>query len=219
MEQTPLPLEPGGPEPAGETPGEAAGHGCALDELAESARNCRHCDLREGATQVVFGEGDPAADIMLIGEGPGAQEDRLGRPFVGKAGQLLDRIIDAAGLRRPDVYITNVVKCRPPENRNPSAGEIEACFSWLRQQIQIIDPLLILLLGRVPAQVFLGSGTAISAVRGQWHWWDGYMLLPTYHPAALLRDPSKKRPTWDDVKVLMAAYRSLAAAGGGTGSG
>ncbi len=178
-------------------------------DLQSRALACQLCDLRSGATQVVFGEGNPSAHIMLVGEGPGADEDRLGRPFVGRAGQLLDRILAAAGLLREEVYIANMVKCRPPKNRNPGVGEIKACFPWLRRQVNLIDPLFILLMGRVPAQAFLGSDAAISRVRGQWHSWEGYLVLPTYHPAALLRDPSRKKPVWDDIRTLMAAYRRL----------
>ena len=162
---------------------------------------------------MVFGHGHPRARIMLIGEGPGRDEDIQGVPFVGRAGKLLDRILEAAGFNRDQVYITNVVKCRPPGNRAPTMQEINSCLPWLKRQVSLVDPYLILLLGRTPAQALLGSGVAISRVRGRWHSWEGYMILPTYHPAALLRDPSKKAPTWKDVQELLRAYAELGLGG------
>ncbi len=191
----------------------------SVTELAERASGCRLCGLRAGASGVVFGEGHPQAEIMIIGEGPGADEDRLGRPFVGRAGRLLDDIIAAAGLRREDLYITNVVKCRPPGNRNPSVEESRTCFDWLKAQLRLVDPLLVVLLGRVPANMFLGPNTSIKSARGGWHWWEGYLLRVTYHPAALLRDPSKKKPTWVDVQAIMAAHELLLAGTGGARGG
>lgn len=214
MEQKRLPFDSQRPTPetcSQDSPKASSHEGQgSLEELASQASACRLCGLREEATQVVFGEGNPRAHIMLIGEGPGRDEDLKGRPFVGRAGQLLDRILEAAGLDREDVYITNVVKCRPPGNRTPTAEEIRTCLPWLKRQVSLIDPYFILLLGRTPAQALLGADLAISRIRGTWHTWEGYMVMPTFHPAALLRDPSKKGPTWQDVKKLLRGYQVLA---------
>lgn len=159
---------------------------------------------------MVFGEGDPHARIMFIGEGPGGEEDRLGRPFVGAAGKLLDRIFAAAGWKREEIYIANIVKCRPPGNRNPLPEEIETCYPLLMKQIELIDPPIIVSLGAVAAKVLLGSRDLyITKERGKWHQFGRRMLMPTFHPAALLRDPSKKRPVWEDIKQIMAIYREI----------
>jgi DNA polymerase len=185
-------------------------HVSSLDELRELCLNCRRCPLRKGATNVVFGEGDPHAGIMFIGEGPGGEEDKMGRPFVGAAGKLLDRIIAAAGWKREEVYIANVVKCRPPGNRNPLQEEIEVCFPLLEKQIELIDPQIIVTLGAVSAKVLLGSWNLyITRERGKWHQFGNRMLMPTFHPAALLRDPAKKRPVWEDIKQVMALYNEI----------
>lgn len=185
-------------------------HVSSLDELRELCLNCRRCPLRKGATNVVFGEGDPHAGIMFIGEGPGGEEDKMGRPFVGAAGKLLDRIIAAAGWKREEVYIANVVKCRPPGNRNPLQEEIEVCYPLLEKQIELIDPQIIVTLGAVSAKVLLGSWNLyITRERGKWHQFGNRMLMPTFHPAALLRDPAKKRPVWEDIKQVMALYNEI----------
>ncbi len=160
---------------------------------------------------MVFGEGDPHARIMFIGEGPGGEEDRLGRPFVGAAGKLLDRIFSAAGWRREELYIANIVKCRPPGNRNPLQEEIETCYPLLVKQIELIDPPIIVTLGAVAAKVLLDSRDFyITRERGKWRQLGSRMLMPTFHPAALLRDPSKKRPVWEDIKQVMALYKEYA---------
>lgn len=180
-----------------------------LEELEQTARSCRRCGLREGCRQVVFGEGNPSATLMLVGEGPGEQEDLQGRPFVGPAGQLLDRILAAIGLTRREVYIANIVKCRPPGNRIPFDAEMEACLPLLRSQIRLIKPRLIVCLGATATRGLLGRNLRITQVRGQWFQRDGISYLPTYHPAALLRDPGKKREVWEDFKAVRAAYLEI----------
>ena len=183
----------------------------ALAALQQEVAACSRCRLRKGATQTVFGEGNPQAKLMFVGEGPGADEDRLGRPFVGAAGKLLDKILAAAGFAREEVYIANVVKCRPPGNRNPLQEEIEVCFPLLEKQIELIDPQIIVTLGAVSAKVLLGSWNLyITRERGKWHQFGNRMLMPTFHPAALLRDPAKKRPVWEDIKQVMALYKEYA---------
>ena len=183
----------------------------SLDEWRELCLKCRRCPLHKGARNVVFGEGDPHARIMFIGEGPGGEEDRLGRPFVGAAGKLLDRIFSAAGWRREELYIANIVKCRPPGNRNPMQEEIETCYPLLVKQIELIDPPIIVTLGAVAAKVLLDSRDFyITRERGKWRQLGSRMLMPTFHPAALLRDPSKKRPVWEDIKQVMALYKEYA---------
>ena len=168
--------------------------------------DCSRCKLhRLGRTQVVFGVGNPNADLMFVGEAPGADEDIQGEPFVGRAGQLLTDIIKAMGLGRDDVYIANVVKCRPPENRNPEQDELDACRPHIRRQIEIIQPKVIVTLGRVALQSLLEKGYAVSAVRGQWLDYNGIKVMPTYHPAYLLRTPAAKKDVWADMKKVMAA--------------
>ncbi|MGE5560503.1 MAG: uracil-DNA glycosylase [Chloroflexota bacterium] len=183
-----------------------------LAELAERARQCDRCRLRSGCRGVVFGEGDPAARLMFVGEGPGRSEDEQGRPFVGAAGQLLDRIIAAIDLRREQVYIGNIVKCRPPDNRLPQPDEAQACRPWLDEQIAIIDPLIIVCLGALATQTLIAPEARITRWRGQWYERDGRLLMPTFHPAALLRDPAKKRPVWEDMKMVRDKLKALVAA-------
>jgi DNA polymerase len=151
---------------------------------------------------VVFGSGDPHADLMFIGEGPGAEEDRRGLPFVGPAGELLTRIIRAIGLEREQVYIANVVKCRPPRNRDPEPDEVTACRGYLEAQIDLVRPRVIVALGRVAAQSLLGNDLPLGRMRGQWYTVRGVDTRVTYHPAALLRNASLKRPTWDDLQQV-----------------
>jgi len=181
----------------------------SLDELAALARDCRHCSLREGCRGVVFGKGRADAELMFIGEGPGAEEDRQGLPFVGAAGQLLDKIIIAGGWQPADVYIANIVKCRPPGNRTPAKPEADACKPWLLKQIELINPRIIVLLGSVALQNLIDPNARITRVRGQWLEKDGIRIMPTYHPAALLRDETKKRPVWEDIKQVRDIYRHL----------
>ena len=171
----------------------------SLEELQEQVAGCTRCNLRAGCTRVVFGEGNPGARLMLIGEGPGADEDRMGRPFVGKAGQLLDKILEAAGLERfTHTYIANVVKCRPPGNRVPRPDEAARCLPWLYRQIELVSPGIIVLLGSTALQNLIDPAARITEMRGRWLVSkSGIKIMPTYHPAALLRDVSKKRPVWE----------------------
>lgn len=178
----------------------------SLDQLAAIARGCTACRLRAGCRQVVFGEGNPKARLMFVGEGPGEQEDIQGRPFVGRAGQLLDRMIGAMGLARGDVYIANVVKCRPPGNRAPQPDEADACWPFLRRQIQLIDPKIIVCLGAVAAKRLLGPGFGVTKSRGQLFEREGRLVAVTFHPAALLRFPANKKLAWEDLKMVMQAY-------------
>ncbi len=184
---------------------------CSLEAWRDLCLLCSRCALREHASGVVFGEGHPQAQLMFIGEGPGAEEDRQGRPFVGAAGQLLDRIIASAGLSREDVYIANIVKCRPPKNRAPQREEMETCLPLLEKQIALIDPRILVLLGAVATKAFLDPSLAITRARGNWYQWRGRLVMPTFHPAALLRDPGKKKPVWEDIQTVMARHKELGA--------
>jgi uracil-DNA glycosylase len=178
--------------------------GAILAEMARSISDCQLCALCKGRTQTVFGVGNPEARLMFIGEAPGRDEDLQGVPFVGRAGQLLTDIIKAMKLRREDVYIANVVKCRPPENRNPEPDEMEACRPFVMRQIEIIRPEVIVTLGKVPLQGLFRKSMAITHVRGTWMSFEGIRLMPTYHPAYLLRNPAAKRDVWNDMKLVMA---------------
>ena len=173
----------------------------AWHALQSRVRECRACRLHEGRTQTVFGVGDPQAQWMVIGEGPGADEDQQGEPFVGKAGQLLNAMLAAIGLARSAVYIANIVKCRPPNNREPAADEVAACIGYLRAQINLIRPRLILCVGKVAANNLLGSDEAIGRMRGTVHRYQNIPTIVTYHPAYLLRSPLEKRKAWDDLKM------------------
>lgn len=181
----------------------------SLEELARIALACNGCRLRAGCRQVVFGEGNPQARLMFVGEGPGEQEDLQGRPFVGRAGQLLDRMIAAMGLARSDVYIANVVKCRPPNNRAPELDEADACWPFLRRQIELVDPRIIVCLGAVAARRLLGPGFGVTKSRGRFYERDGRLLTVTFHPAALLRFPAQKKLAWEDLKMVMRALEDL----------
>lgn len=167
------------------------------------------CKLCEGCTQAVFGEGNPAARLMFVGEAPGADEDLQGRPFVGAAGKLLDKIIEAMGLKREDVYITNVVKCRPPGNRKPEKEEIEACEGFLFREIAVVKPRIIVTLGATPLFSLLRIKDGITRVRGNWYEYQNIPVMPTFHPAYLLRSPEKKREVWEDMKQVMAKLKTL----------
>ncbi|HET9768825.1 MAG TPA: uracil-DNA glycosylase [Thermoanaerobaculia bacterium] len=173
-----------------------------LAQVGTEASACTRCRLAEGRRTVVFGTGNPDADLMFIGEGPGAEEDRQGLPFVGPAGQLLTRIIGAIGLARGDVYIANVVKCRPPGNRDPQPDEVAACRGFLEEQVRLVAPRVLVALGRIAAQTLLGNELPVGRMRGSWHRVFGVPLRVTYHPAALLRNDALKRPTWDDMQVV-----------------
>ena len=174
----------------------------ALLSLAEEASRCEKCALSQGRQTVVFGSGNVRADLMFVGEGPGAQEDRQGLPFVGPAGELLTRIIEAIDLRREDVYIANIVKCRPPRNRDPLPDEVAACRGYLESQIRLVQPKVLVALGRVAAQTLLGTDSSLGRMRGQWFEVLGVPTRATYHPAALLRNSGFKRPTWEDMQIV-----------------
>ena len=173
----------------------------SLEKVAKRIRSTYCCDLCPQRTNAVPGEGNPKADLVLIGEGPGATEDETGRPFVGAAGRLLEDILGAVGLKREDVFICNVVKCRPPQNRKPLPDEIAACIPYLHRQLALIRPKVILTLGGTAAEALLGVKQSLGKLRGQVHTYDGIPLIATYHPAALLRNPDWKKPTWDDVRI------------------
>jgi uracil-DNA glycosylase len=178
--------------------------GTALITVRVEIGDCRRCKLCERRTQIVFGVGNPRAELMFIGEGPGEEEDRQGEPFVGRAGQLLTKIITKGmGLRRSDVYIANVVKCRPPGNRNPEPDEIAACEPFLLAQIAAIDPQVIVALGKFAAQTLLETATPISKLRGRWFSFRGRRLMPTFHPSYLLRNPGDKKLVWEDIQLVM----------------
>ncbi len=175
-----------------------------LDELKESFEGCRDCPLHKNRTNLVFGEGDENAGIVFIGEAPGRNEDLEGRPFVGKAGkQLTDIIEKGMKLKRSDVYICNILKCRPPNNRNPRQEEIEKCSPYLMKQLEIIEPEVIVTLGTFATQTLLDTSTPISKLRGSFHKFSGIKVMPTYHPAYLLRSPSQKEAVWKDIKKVM----------------
>jgi len=172
-----------------------------LQELRREVQPCTRCKLHQGRQHTVFGEGDPAAEVMFVGEAPGAREDQTGRPFVGEAGQLLDRILAGAmGLQRHEVYIANVNKCRPPGNRVPEPDEVAACLPFLRQQIAIVRPKVLVCLGRTAAQNLLATTASTTALRGRDLTYEGIPVVVTWHPAYLLREPAHKRETWEDIK-------------------
>ena len=174
-----------------------------LEALRAEIGDCTRCGLSAGRRHLVFGEGNPDAALMFAGEGPGADEDRTGRPFVGRAGQLLDRMIEAMSLRREQVYIANVVKCRPPDNRTPEPEECATCGPFLLRQIEIIQPRVLVLLGSVAAQYVLGTRKSMGLLRGSVHRHRGALVIPTYHPAYLLRNPAAKRDVWEDLQKAM----------------
>ncbi len=212
----PRPAAPGIPAPAA---ADLAARRERLAALAARTEACTSCALASSRNRVVVGVGRPDPGLMLIGEAPGADEDRMGEPFVGRAGQLLNRILAAIGLERGDVYIANVLKCRPPENRNPLPGEIAACSPFLAEQIEILRPRVICALGRFAAATLLRTHqTTLGALRGQIHDYQGIPVVVTYHPSALLRYPMYKKPTWEDMQVIQrllageSAERALSAA-------
>jgi uracil-DNA glycosylase family 4 len=179
--------------------------GCPpLEELRAIVTACEKCRLSKSRTQVVYGVGNPNADLMFIGEAPGRDEDIQGEPFVGRAGQLLTDIIKAMKLTRDDVYIANVIKCRPPDNRNPEPDELDECRPYIRRQVEIIQPRVIVTLGRFALQSLTEKAFAISSVRGQWLEYNGVRVMPTYHPAYLLRNPAAKKEVWADMKKVMS---------------
>lgn len=192
----------GGGLPAAKTPTDDAA--ATLTALRQDIGDCRRCKLCGGRTHIVFGVGNPRAEVFFVGEGPGEEEDRRAEPFVGRAGQLLTEIITKGmGLERSHVYIANVVKCRPPNNRNPEPDEIEACRPFLHRQIEAIRPRVIVALGKVAAQTLLGTEAPISRLRGRWHDYRGTKVMPTFHPSYLLRNPTDKRLVWEDIQMVL----------------
>ena len=173
-----------------------------LEEVRNELGDCKRCKLHQTRRTIVFGEGNEKATLMFIGEGPGYDEDVQGRPFVGRAGQLLTKIIQSINLQREEVYIANIIKCRPPQNRNPEPDEIQSCNPFLRKQIQVIQPKIICALGTFSAQTLLKTETKITALRGKFYDLEGIKVIPTYHPAFLLRNPDKKREVWEDMKKI-----------------
>jgi DNA polymerase len=200
------PMEPLEPSEPWERVRVYASPAAALSALkAEIGPDCTRCKLHTlGRRQVVFGVGNPNADLMFVGEGPGADEDIQGEPFVGRAGQLLTKIIEAIGMTRSDVYIANVIKCRPPQNRNPEPDEVEKCEPFLFRQIETIKPKVIVALGKFAAQSLLKTTEPITRLRGREYKYRDAILMPTYHPAFLLRNPSSKREVWEDMKRVRA---------------
>jgi len=180
--------------------------GRTLEEVRQELGDCTRCKLCKGRTNIVFGVGDPKAELVFVGEGPGADEDAQGIPFVGKAGQLLTKMIEAMGFTRDEVYICNVVKCRPPGNRNPEPDEIEACEPFLKAQLAAIHPKAIVALGKFAAQTLTRDSTPITRLRGNWRSYEGIPLMPTFHPAYLLRSPGEKKLAWADLKQVMKMF-------------
>lgn len=180
-----------------------------MNELSEIIKNCKRCSLCNKRKNVVVGEGNINSKIMFIGEGPGEEEDNTGRPFVGKAGQLLNKMLEAINLKREEVYIANIVKCRPPNNRVPNEEEAIKCLPFLRYQVAIIRPKIIVCLGATSAKYIIDKGIRITKDRGIWHQKGNFYIIPTYHPSALLRDPSKKKDAWEDFKSIRDKLKTL----------
>lgn len=182
---------------------EAVASASTLGELAAAVCECRACPLGDTRIRFVFGEGAARAELMFIGEGPGREEDLQGRPFVGKAGELLDRMIEAIGLQRSEVYIANVVKCRPPDNRTPTEAEARQCLGYLRRQIELVQPKVLVTLGATPLRELLGVTTGITRIRGQWQRFGELPVMPTFHPAYVLRQYTQevRRSVWEDLKA------------------
>lgn len=179
------------------------------EELENSIINCKKCKLCQNRSNIVFGIGNKNADIMLIGEGPGADEDKQGIPFVGRAGQLMNKAFEGLGIDRGNVYIANIVKCRPPQNRVPESDEAEACLNYLRNQVILVKPKIIVLLGSTALKNILGKEYGITSARGTWIERKGILYMPTWHPAALLRDETKKIEFWKDLKQVMEKYQGI----------
>ncbi len=179
------------------------------EELEESIKQCKKCKLCQNRTNIVFGTGNKEAKVMLIGEGPGADEDREGLPFVGKAGQLMNKALSGLGLNREELYIANIVKCRPPSNRVPEQDEAAACLDYLRNQVLLVKPKIIVLLGSTALKNILGKEYSITAARGKWIEKKEIMYMPTWHPAALLRDENKKIEFWNDLKEVKKKMQEL----------
>lgn len=185
------------------TPGKESSWAGDIESAASDVKSCQLCPLAKTRTNTVFGVGDVNARLMFIGEAPGRDEDLKGEPFVGRAGALLTKMIKGMGFERGDVYIANIIKCRPPKNRNPEPAEVEKCEPYLKRQIAIIKPEVICALGAVAAQTLLKTKTPISRLRGEFHQYEGTLLLPTFHPAYLLRNPSAKTEAWSDLQMIL----------------
>lgn len=190
---------------------EVNGTGGRMEHLLKKISNCTGCELSRTRHNVIFGEGCHTAEIMLVGEAPGADEDRNGRPFTGKSGQLLDKILAACGFTRQEhVFISNIVRCRPPGNRVPTDKEVAACIPYLHEQISLVDPKMIIAMGATALKRLIGDDSIkISRVRGRWLRWNSRLVMPVYHPAALLRNPGLKKDTWEDYKQVVFKYREL----------
>lgn len=201
FELSPVSVKPGINEPWG--------HAGTLDEMNQLICTCLKCPLGQTRTKFVFGVGSPTATLMLIGEAPGADEDAQGEPFVGRAGQLLNKILEAIHFKREDVYICNILKCRPPGNRKPASEEIDECLPYLRKQIELIQPAVIVCLGLTAAENLLQTTESLTNLRGRVLQYEGIPLMVTYHPAALLRNPNWKRPTWEDVQAVRKLHDEL----------
>lgn len=203
-----LPRDQAEPEPAAAcAPRDELG----WDELRQAVSGCTRCELHKGRTQTVFGVGNPSADWMIIGEAPGAEEDRRGEPFVGRAGKLLDEMLRAVGHSRESVFIANILKCRPPNNRDPKPDESAQCRRYLERQIELVAPRIILAVGRIAAQLLLDTDAPVGRLRGTTHRLDSTPLIVTYHPAYLLRSPSQKRKSWDDLCLARRVAAEVAA--------
>ena len=185
--------------------------GLDWEALCEQVSGCTRCALHQGRTQTVFGVGNANADWMIIGEAPGAEEDRRGEPFVGRAGKLLDEMLRAIGERRDSVFIANILKCRPPNNRDPKQEEVQACRDYLERQIELVQPKLVLAVGRIAAQNLLGTDSPVGRLRGKRHSLGDIPLVVTYHPAYLLRSPSQKHKSWDDLNLARRIFREATA--------
>lgn len=182
-----------------------------MERLKQRIMTCTDCPLHKSRNKAIFGEGNPNAEIFLVGEAPGANEDRDGRPFIGKSGQLLDNILTACGFtRQQHVFISNIVRCRPPNNRVPTNREVETCIPYLFEQIDLVNPKIIITLGATSTRKLLKDDSCkITAIRGNWIQWNNRLLMPVYHPAALLRNPNLKKETWEDFKKVIQTYRNL----------
>ncbi len=181
----------------------------SLEDIRQELGDCQRCKLWKSRTRIVFGVGNRKADLMFVGEAPGADENAQGIPFVGRAGQLLTKIIEAMGLKREQVYIANILKCRPPDNRNPEPDEVESCEGFLSKQIEAVQPKIIVALGRYAAQLLLQTDTPISKIRGEFFQFQSSLLIPTFHPSYLLRNPSAKRHVWEDMQAVQARLKEL----------
>jgi uracil-DNA glycosylase len=202
--EEPRPQRAGAADTAVESPPRAPATPQSLDGIRAELGDCTRCKLHAGRTTLVFGAGQADADLMFVGEAPGRDEDQQGEPFVGRAGQLLTRIIESIGLTREQVYIANVIKCRPPQNRNPEPDEVETCEPFLFQQLDVIRPRVVVALGAFAVRTLLRSDQSISRLRGQVFDYRGAKLVPTFHPAFLLRSPDRKRDVWEDMKKVRA---------------